>query len=287
VKLALGTVQFGLPYGIANSAGQVGQDDAREMLAFAWRNGIDTIDTAIAYGESEERLGQIGIGDFAVVTKVPGLPSDMRDPAAWIRAQVRASLDRLKVPQLYGLLLHRAADLLGPQGDAVREGLKDVKAAGWTHKIGISAYSPVEIDAVMARLPIDLVQAPLNLVDRRLEASGCLLRLRDRGVEVHVRSAFLQGLLLMSEAAIPPKFERWAGLLGRWHAWLRESGVSALSACLAYPLSLPGVSKVIVGADGLRQLEQITAAAQVPLVQPPDITCTDEDLINPSRWNLQ
>ena len=284
-RLALGTAQFGQSYGIANQLGQVTRPAAKAMLQLAAENGIDTIDTAIAYGESETCLGEVGVEGFRLVTKLPAVPADCNDVEHWVRKQVRASLLRLGVRFVYGLLLHRPAQLLGAAGTALYRTLQDLKEAGRVQKIGVSIYAPSELDALASQYRFDLVQAPFNLVDRRLYTSGWLQRLQDDGVEVHVRSAFLQGLLLMPEAVIPPKFAPWADLWKKWHGWLAHNDMSAVDACVAFPLGFPEIDRVVVGADSLNQLEQIIRAAARPApIDLPDLRSDAEELINPARW---
>lgn len=285
-RLALGTVQFGLPYGIANQDGQVPRPVAKRMLQLAQYRGIDTLDTAIAYGESETCLGEVGSQGFKLVTKLPGIPEGQSDINGWIREQVTASFGRLGVSSVYGLLLHRPDQLLKSGGKELFNTLQDLKEARLVQKIGISVYAPSELDALIPQYRFDLVQAPFNLIDRRISQSGWLQRLKQAGVEIHTRSAFLQGLLLMPRSALPSKFTPWLGLWDGWHDWLACHSVSALQACLAYPLSFPEVDRVVIGADSEAQLEQIIGAALRSVSDElPDLRCDDENLINPANWS--
>ena len=286
MKLALGTAQFGLSYGIANKYGQVSLDEARKILAIANESGIDTIDTAIAYGESEVCLGEIGTRGFKVVTKLPALPDGVTDIASWVDDQVQAALCRLKVDFVYALLLHRSQDLVGAVGRPMVKALARLKDEGVVKKIGVSIYAPKELDAAIKACALDLVQAPLNLIDRRLITSGWLQRLHDQGVEVHTRSAFLQGLLLIPRELIHEKFSPWLNLFDHWYAWLQENRVSAAEACLGFVSSQPLIDRVVIGVDNCVQLrELLRAAIKVPPQQLPDLRCEDERLINPSKWN--
>ena len=286
-KLALGTVQFGLDYGIANEVGQVALEETQCILSFAKANEIDLLDTAIAYGNSEEVLGKLAVNEFRVVTKLPSFPDYQNNVALWVTEQVRESLARLGQKKLYGLLLHRSEDLWGSKGAQLIQALADLKNDGFVQKIGVSIYSPDELEVVFNKIKIDLVQAPLNVVDRRLQSSGWLDRLKDDGVEVHTRSAFLQGLLLMERSKIPQKFSRWSDLWDQWHEKLQDSGASPLEACLAYPLSLEQVDQVIVGVDNASQLSEIVQTAKNVNEVPGTLfmRSTDLDLINPSNWN--
>jgi len=285
-RLALGTVQFGAPYGVANTGGQVPLEMARSMVQFAATHGINTLDTAIGYGESEEVLGKIGMDGLNVVSKLLPLPASVTDAKAWALREAEASLALLGISQLHGLLLHRSSDLSGPHGAALYKAMRDLQQAGKVHKIGVSIYSPAELDAHEGTYAFDLIQAPFNLVDHRLASSGWLKRLKNQGCEVHVRSAFLQGLLLMPRKAIPAKFAPWSALWDRWHAWLDQYDEDALRACLAYPLSFPEIDRVVVGALDVDQLRQITQAAwQIPIAPFPDLACEEESLINPAKWS--
>lgn len=284
-RIALGTVQFGLVYGIANQGGQVSRTAAKDMLRLAAASGIDTLDTAIAYGQSETCLGEIGAQGFKLVTKLPAVPEACPDLGGWVQDQVVASLSRLGVDTLYGLLLHRPDQLLGADGNALSEALQRLKETGQVQKVGISIYAPSELEALTPHYRFDLVQAPFNLLDRRLHTTGWLQRLKDVGTEIHARSAFLQGLLLMSPATIPEKFSPWSELWSTWHRWLAQHSMSAVQACLAFPLSFPEIDRVVVGADSVSQLDQIITAAVCTLPDDlPDLCCDAENLINPARW---
>lgn len=286
MRLALGTAQFGMPYGIANQKGQVSRPAAKAMLRLAAANGIDTLDTAIAYGESESCLGEAGAEGFKLVTKLPALPDGCPDVGRWVQDQVAASLLRLEVKTLYGLLLHRPQQLLGAEGPALYQALQGLKEGGQAQKIGVSIYAPSELELLTLRYRFDLVQAPFNLVDRRLHTTGWLQRLKEDGVEIHTRSAFLQGLLLMSQASIPDQFASWSNLWSKWHSWLAHDTASAVQACLAYPLSFPEVDRVVVGTDSVNQLKQILGTVtRVAPVDLPDLHCDAENLINPARWS--
>lgn len=285
MRLALGSVQFGLPYGVANKSGQVSRAEAKLMVRLALENGIDTLDTAMAYGESEKYLGEISVETFKVVTKLPGIPNGCLDINNWIHEQVSSSIVRLGVGQVYGLLLHKSEDLLGPNAREIYRALDSLKEKGLVKKIGVSIYSPNELESLKKDFSFDLIQAPFNLIDQRLLHSGWMKKLKDNGVEIHTRSTFLQGLLLMKETDIQPKFSPWKHLWKKWHDWLDENNIYALQASLAFSLSFSEIDRVVVGADSLSQLQQIFDVIKLPLICDfPSIDCDDDYLINPSRW---
>jgi aryl-alcohol dehydrogenase-like predicted oxidoreductase len=285
-RLALGTVQFGLPYGISNQSGQVTKSVAKDMLHLARTSRIDTLDTAIAYGDSENCLGEIGSEGFRVVTKLPPIPEESTDVSSWVNVQIKASLDRLGLSEVYGLLLHQSSQLIGCHGEALFHAMHELRESGVVKKIGVSIYNPTELDVLIPKYNFDIVQAPLSLIDQRLINSGWLKRLKFDGVEIHTRSAFLQGLLLMPKNAVPSKFAIFERELDAWHRWLEKNSISALHACLAYPLSLSEVDRVVIGADSVAQLAQIIEVASHKLpVGFPDIKSDDDRLINPANWS--
>jgi aryl-alcohol dehydrogenase-like predicted oxidoreductase len=285
-RIALGTVQFGLPYGIANRAGQVAHADVAAILAYARSAGVDTVDTAIAYGDSEKCLGDVGMQSWRVVSKLPPVPSACRNVETWVQQCISGSLERLAVSQLYGVLLHKPLELLGEHGKALYEGMLSLKRRSVVQKIGISVYGPDDLDALWPHFELDLVQAPFNVFDRRLAESGWLRRLHASGTEVHTRSAFLQGLLLMNAADRPVNFRRWQPLWDAWQRWLEVQKLSALEACLGFALSHREISRVIVGVDSLLQLQQILAHVETAVGEVPDaLSCKDLDLVDPSKWD--
>jgi aryl-alcohol dehydrogenase-like predicted oxidoreductase len=284
-RLALGTVQFGMHYGIANQQGQVSLAEAARIIAQGRAHGLDTLDTASAYGESEARLGEIGVGSWHVVSKLPPLPHDCPDVLGWVEYCATASLERLRLSSLYGLLVHRSADLSSVRGVELFDAMQGLKARAVVRKLGVSVYAPEELD-VIERFPLELVQAPFNVFDRRLQTSGWLACLKARRTEVHTRSAFLQGLLLAPPERRPAAFARWQGLWEAWDRWLAETGCSRTQASLGFALRYPEIDRVVVGVDSAAQLAMLLGA-QIPLPQvPPDVLSSrDLDLIDPSRWS--
>ena len=285
VRLAIGTAQFGLGYGVANTRGRVPAEEVAAILHDARAAGCDTIDTAIGYGDAETVLGDAGVSHFRIVSKLPAVPDDERDVAGWVRRSIEGSLARLRVSRLHGVLLHRPQQLLSARGQALAAALEQLKVAGLTTRVGVSAGSAVELGDYAATLAIDLVQVPFNLFDRRLLAGGRLERLVTAGVEVHVRSVFLQGLLVMSPAQRPPAFDRWEAYLQQYDAWLQQSGVSAVAACLRDALAQSGIARVVVGVDGAMHWRDILAAADGSApTRLPSFDHPDPDLINPLVW---
>jgi aryl-alcohol dehydrogenase-like predicted oxidoreductase len=286
MKLGLGTVQFGVPYGITNTVGQVNPSQAQAIIQRAYAAGIGTLDTAIAYGSSETVLGDIGVGSWKVVTKLPAVPDRCDDISSWLNAQVGASLARLKLVRLHALLLHRPAQLLEEIGPELNAALQTLKGKGIVDKIGVSVYGTAELESLFAKYTFDLVQAPLNIVDRTLVDSGWAQRLKNEGIEIHTRSAFLQGLLLVPHTKRPTKFNRWEYIWTEWDRWLEATGLTPLQASLRWTNTLDSIDKVIVGVESVTQLDQILAAHEGPLPSLPQFRPLHDDrLIKPATWN--
>lgn len=285
-KLALGTVQFGLDYGVANQDGRVTVEEGRKILAEANMAGVDMLDTAIAYGDSEATLGQIGVANWQVVSKLPRMPDDTSDVDGWVEAQIVGSLSRLKVGHLEGVLLHYPAQILSGQGRRIPVALQKSREKGLVKKVGVSIYGPNELPALLDAFDVNLIQAPLNILDRRLIHSGWLAQMSLASVEVHVRSIFLQGLLLMTESQRPDKFSKWHSLWAVWDSWLKANNLSALEACLSFALNEENVTKVVIGVDSLNQMRQILSLPCRDLPELPDFSKHyDEKLINPANWS--
>ena len=286
-KLALGTAQFGLKYGLANMADKVPSDMVAQLLKIASACDITMLDTAIAYGDSEQVLGRYNLTKFEVVSKLPAVPSDCSNVEEWVLEQTIASLKRLKTDKLHDLLLHTPAQLLETNGEKIYKSILKLKEQGMVDQIGVSVYGPDELSELIKRFDFDVIQAPMNIFDRRMENTGMLKQLKKAGVAIHIRSAFLQGLLLMSNDKIPVYFAPWAPLIKQYHQWLNQQGISPLQACLSYLNQHSDIDKIVVGVDYIWQLKQIIAAINTPSIGIPDfLQSVDEGLINPSRWQL-
>jgi aryl-alcohol dehydrogenase-like predicted oxidoreductase len=280
-KLVLGTVQFGLKYGIANRGGQVGYDEVKRILSAAVDGGIDTLDTAASYGESEAVLGramaELGLRDkLSVVSKVRPVPAGA-DAAMFVRESVEGSLRKLGLERLPLVLLHHEED--APHLPLLAE----LKRAGLIGGAGISidrlSY-PREAEAVEA------VQHPCNVLDHRFD--GLLARRAAAGRRSFFRSAYMQGLLLMPEESIRPDLAE----VIPWRRKLAAFGLPLKELCLRYVLSQPGDTGVLFGVDSLEQLrENLKLAEKGPL--PADLFAAvkaavpllPETLIRPHCWN--
>ena len=288
-KLALGTVQFGMDYGI-NSGIKVEQNEVLKIVNLARKSGITLIDTAQLYGSSEKVLGNVNTVDFDIVTKSRAFEQDIinENEANLVINDLDHSLKLLKQKSLYAFLVHHGEDLLKPGGEMIFNKLQILKEKGLVKKIGFSAYIDNQLIKIIDRFDIDIIQLPMNILDNRLINNGLLNKLYSRGIEIHTRSVFLQGLLLMDMDKRPKYFDRWSNLWKFWYEWLADNKLSPLEASIRYMISKPEISRVLVGVDNKDQLKNIINASDgnIPTI-PEELTTDDPDLLNPGNWVIK
>lgn len=292
MKLGLGTVQFGLDYGVSNTSGQVAPDEVRRILQKAAEHGISVLDTAAGYGNAEAVLGQCRPpgAAFSIVTKTQPLKAVCVDDAGlWqVAANFEASLSSLGRQSVYGLLVHHGGDLLLPGGERLYATLRQWQAEGRVTKIGVSVYDRAEINALFERYAFDLVQLPLSVFDQRLLRDGTLTTLHRAGVEIHARSVFLQGVLLMESSDLPDHLRGLKPCLDTFQAIAKDMKVSQMTAALGFLKSIPEIAVALVGVLSTRQLQECIDAYN--LAAPTSFSScavTDETLVDPRSWSNQ
>jgi len=274
MKLGLGTVQFGQAYGVSNTRGQVSAEEVGAILARAAQAGVSVLDTAANYGEAEAVLARQDITPFRVVTKTINVKNGVEN----VVARARQSALSLKADTL---LVHAAADL---KEDGLWPALQRLKAEGLFRKIGISVYVADDPAALAEQFKPDTMQLPFSLLDQRLLRDGTLAKLKKLDVEIHARSIFLQGLLFL--ARLPEKLRPAEAALAAIRDKIRNAGSTPLAAALGFVLSRPEIDVALVGVTQLAELEEILAAATLPLpaLDWPALALQDEIALTPSRW---
>lgn len=288
-RFGIGSAQFGMHYGRFNQDGVPSKESTKNILERACEYSLSVIDTAHLYGESEFVLGQCGrqLDNFHIVTKTPHFSNEAITKAdvRLLREAFENSLRLMHLPGVYGLLIHDANNLLAPGSDLLYDELLDLKKEGLVLKIGVSGYSGDSVESIHQRFPLDLVQLPVNLLDRRLTESGALSRLASAGIEIHARSAFLQGLLLADPATLSTHFEAAKPVLVKFHAAAKTAGISSAHAALHYLLAIPEIDRIIVGVESMRQFEQLFDG----FPPPPEIDFSEfridqVEILNPVLW---
>ena len=287
MKLALGTAQFGLNYGLTNISGMLTNAEIRSILNLAQISGIDTLDTAAAYGNSEQTLGDLGVSNWKVVTKISKYNIEPTNMHVWISKCVDNSIKRLNIDSLYGLLLHDPSVLLKSNGKYLAQILKDLRSSGRVKNIGFSIYSPEILPSILSVLRPDIIQAPFNILDQRILKSGWLNSLASEGIKVYVRSIFLQGLLLQEPENRPTYFDRWNGTLSKWDLFVKKIGHSRTALCLGFVKQFKQIEQVIVGIDNASHLQQLVKDFSLNIdVNPQYLSIEDCSLIDPFNWTI-
>ena len=279
-KLALGTAQFGLDYGVTNSKGKVQVEEVELILGCAKENSINTLDTAASYGNSEEVLGSIGISDFQIITKTIPLKNGVDE----VIKHFKQSLTFLNKSSVNGLLIHNINEIEHKNFNTLFKELTELKRQGLVNKIGFSIYTPEQVDFLLKNFDFDLIQVPFNIFDNRLIQGGQLQALNNKGMEVHARSVFLQGLLLDFNN-LSNYFSPWKKEFSIYQETVKDNGLSLLECALNFVLNIREIDKVLVGVNSERQLKEIVQAVKrrsnlsaYPI--------NDINLLNPSLWKV-
>ena len=284
-KLALGTAQFGSNYGVANFIGKIDISEQKLIIDHARKVGVDTIDTAINYGTSENNLGTFDIKDFKLVTKIPSIPKNCENIENWLFDQFNKSLNRLNLESIYALLLHDSKDIIRHQ-DKVLKFFENLKKHKKIKKFGVSIYCPKELEEIFKITNLEIIQTPLSIIDNSIITSGWLDKLKKMNVEVHARSIFLQGLLLLEKKNMPKKFLKWDNVWDNWFKFLNEhQNLDPIQICTNYVISNKKIDKVVIGIDNFNQFNQIINLVNLPLnCNFPNISSDDKKLIYPYNW---
>lgn len=291
-RIVLGTAQLGMNYGIANTTGQPVYDTAKSIVQEAWDSGICEFDTAQAYGQSEQILGQIfknlGVADKAKVITKFAPDVDHSDRVALNNA-LEISLNNLGVESLYCLMLHRE-DMLDLWKNGLKENLMDMVASTRVKYIGISVYSPEKAVQALNTDGISMVQLPANIMDRRFEKAGVFQNADDAEKTIYVRSSFLQGLLLMSPDDMPEHMRFAAPVLNRLASIAQDIGLSINELCVGYIKNAFPHALLVFGAETPEQVKENLKCWNV--VWPDEMTQmiqtefkdVDQIILNPSLW---
>jgi aryl-alcohol dehydrogenase-like predicted oxidoreductase len=288
-RLGLGTVQFGLNYGVANVNGQLAASEISTILLRAASVGVQVLDTAAAYGESEQILGQCldPSMDFRLITKTIPLRRSSIDENELrkVTEAFEKSLIKLRRNQIDTLMVHHAEDLYVSGGDTIFSKLKEWKSAGRIKKIGVSVYDRQQIDQLFERFDFDVVQLPFSVYDQRLLQDGTLARLASAGVEVHARSIFLQGVLLMPTDRLPSHMAKFVGHHQRYLAYLKSARATPLEAAISFVNQCPGISVALIGVSSASDFDEcISAFSYDRPLDLADFSVVDKHLIDPRRW---
>lgn len=281
-KLALGTVQFGINYGVSNDLGIPDDSELRRVFDIAFLNGITVLDTAPAYGNAEERIGVLSENRFKVVTKFANVANRQA-----LRDTLEQSIQRIKSEQLYAYMAHNSDELISKPD--LWDFLRSERENGRIKKIGYSLYTTDQLEQLLLlEMKPDIVQLPYNLIDSKFE--NYLPELKSYGTEIHIRSVFLQGLFFMDTESLPEKLQPLRSTLLEIKRLCTENNLTIAQLLLSYVNHNPLINKIVVGVASARQLlENISDMAtdhlsNVLLEQIKMIKVVDAELLNPVNW---
>jgi aryl-alcohol dehydrogenase-like predicted oxidoreductase len=289
-KLCLGSVQWGSSYGVSNTNGQTETNEVLKILNEAHLNGIQLIDTATSYGTAESVLGNYNMNLFSIVTKTPKFEKNIitKLDAEKLINRFKQSLQKLNINSCYGLLLHHKEEMFKKGSENLIFALNELKSSGLIKKIGISIYDSTKINEVVEKLRPDIIQLPLNVLDQRVIQDGTLKYLKSNNIEIHARSIFLQGLLLMPYEKIPIFFKKWSHKFRDWERICLERKMNFVEASLNFVINQEHIDYCIIGVESLKQLRQcISATASDKKIDVTELASKDTKLINPTNWKIK
>ena len=295
MRLCIGTVQFGMDYGVQGGTRPAARD-AVAMLDYATQNGVDAIDTAAAYGTAEEVVGEflsrktLPREAVQVISKFGTNifeGASVADYAVRLRAAAETSLKQIKSDYLDAYICHVPT----AAGEAaIIEGMAPLKASGLVRHVGFSVYDPDQARACLTADAVDFIQSPFSFLDRRMETSGALAEASAKGVDLHTRSAFVQGLMLMDVAKIPERLAATRPIISDLEAACAEAGLSRRALALAFVKANPNISHLVFGVDNMAQLKEIVDDfnRDIPASAVADIAArfasVPTDIFMPNKW---
>lgn len=271
-KLGLGTVQFGMEYGISNRQGQTPQNEVSTIIHEFRQSGGKFIDTASAYGIAEKVLGKNNLDGFLIISKFMPPSLDLT-----VQNQFDQTLSDLGVQKLYAYLAHRPKHLI--EHPETWKTLLNLKSKGLIKKAGVSLSDPGELNSLIDMgISPELIQVPFNYFDRRFVES--MKRMHETGCEVHVRSVFLQGLFFTEIESLPDFFDEIKETIGD----LQNSFKDLSGELLRFAIHQPYIDVVIVGVENVSQLKKnicsLHGSSNLPILK----DNPSDHILNPSNW---
>lgn len=287
-KLAIGGVQIGQEYGISNSTGKPNLDEIKKIFNLAHKSGVRFIDTAQNYKNSEKIIGNIEKSNWNINTKLSFSQDELNSANLKKLAQskLESSFNNLKTKKIYSLMLHNLDCLESKNATELWKHLNEFKHNGLVKKIGYSIYRPEELELYFEKFQPDIIQTPFNILDQRIKSSGWLEILKKENIEVHARSLFLQGLLLMNKNDLYPKFKEWSKEFERFKAWLKNKNLSKIEGCLFFAFNENAINKFVVGVNSMNELKEIIDILNNFKNQKYDYISKidDKNLLEPINW---
>lgn len=283
-QISLGTAQFGSNYGITNNK-KISFVNIKRIINLASKNNIKFIDTAYNYGDAEKILGKIGVKGWKISSKFPTIPKG-RKVSNWIENKLFRSLKRLNVPKIHSLLVHDSDQLKSFKlSKEIFYTLEKIKNDGYIKKIGVSIYNPNIIKKISNDFKIDIIQAPANIFDSRIFSKNIQTIIKEKKIELEIRSIFLQGLILQDLNKIPKKFQRFKEVFKKIDNFSKNHSISKTSIALSF-LNKKRYNRIVVGTTSVEDLKDIIKNTKPKKKIKFNMNFKNEKyLINPSLWN--
>lgn len=283
-KIALGTAQFGMKYGINNKRGKVPKEEVFAILNKAIDYGIDTVDTAYSYKDSESVIGEFIRRSSANLKVISKLPECKELNAEEI---FNLSLKRLNIPKIYGYLIHNFEYY--KKNSYIWNILEKFKRKKKIQKIGFSLYYPSELEKIFKEgLEIDIIQIPYSIFDRRFEPF--FKEIKEKNIEIHVRSIFLQGLVFKTVNELNSFFSPLKEKIYRLNLLSSELNIPVFLLYINFALKNQLVDKVIIGVDSIVHFNEIVQGLSCYSIDDSTLTylqnfqVNDENIIVPTNW---
>ena len=257
MKLSIGTAQFGFKYGICNKGGIVNNKEVKKIIQFCKLKKINSIDTAQGYGKSHKVLGSLNLKNFQVTTKISNIKKKInKELENCISLEIDKILKELNTKKVHALLIHDVSQLKGKFGKIFYNILQNMKKKKKFIKLGVSVYKKKDLEFIIKNYNIDIVNLPISVANQEFCKKNYLLKIKKKKIEIHVRSIFLQGLLLSSQNHLPIKFKNDKFFL-EWFDWLQTNNYNSLDASLGFVKNIKYIDKIVIGVDNLDQLKMI------------------------------
>tara|TARA_B100001093_G_C26832817_1_gene1016909 strand:+ start:637 stop:1515 length:879 start_codon:yes stop_codon:yes gene_type:complete len=290
MKYVLGTAQFGLNYGISNNTGKVSSTNIEKIFRTAIDQGVNYLDTANVYGDAEDKIGTFFdlTKQFKLITKIAHTKEDykIKENIQFIKEELSISLDKMKREKVDILLVHNTKDILNVEGSEFFRSLMEIKDSGLANRIGVSVYTIQELSEILEKYSVDVVQLPLNVFNQNFLKSGILKKLNRKDIEIHSRSVFLQGLLLMKTSELNNYFDRIKVLHSSYQDVVFRNKLSLVEGALNFIKSIKEIDAIIFGVQDSAQLSEIINSLESKLIDIDyrDFSVDDESITNPSKW---
>ena len=289
MKIILGTVQFGLEYGINNSKGKPTQETVNNLLDTAFNNNVQILDTAEAYGNSQEVIGTYhkqSSNQFKIITKFSSTRADLPKN---IKNRIKSNIETLEVDNLYCYMFHNYSDFKSYYTEFEAE-IEGIKKEGLIEKLGVSIYTNEDLEDLLNYDAIDVVQIPFNLLDNSKQRGSVLQKAKEKGIEIHTRSVFLQGLFFKELNSIPEKIKSIINSLKEIKDLAKSNDIELSRLALNYAYQQDFIDNVLIGVDSISQLNEnlklINKPISIEIIEKiNEIDVEKISVLNPSNWN--